>query len=376
MEVGKNVKLSLEGESTLVLKVDLTQTFGESSTGKSITVASGNLQLGTSGIRLGLNVYTKLKEKFDKAGLKDWKDPGGENIEWSLNGTILTMKCDVTKEGSESKNGSSILIASTRGPRKLAKSNVTVGLNVTTNGKTEINPAKMMTGAPSHNMKLEADPQKKIIRAIIGFNKTFTEKVKSGNSYMISSSLGAYQCPDPFKDLKLTFTMTCKDSKMKTEPASKPAPLSANCRGVTYTMSPEGIMTILMDATGDYGETSSGVSTTVASATGKLACGNGNVTLTLYRRDPDKKLPSKATDVKESGKKRSASKALPAPFSKIKKIVKEFVDADESEDLTIGTIRRALCKKQKWDDEDPELKKAFKKAITEVYDEDEDGEDE
>jgi len=57
----KNVDMQLDGD-TLVIKVDLTKDFGESKSGKSITIASteGNVAVpGHEEIKIGLNVYRK-----------------------------------------------------------------------------------------------------------------------------------------------------------------------------------------------------------------------------------------------------------------------------------------------------------------------------
>jgi hypothetical protein len=55
----KNVQMKVEG-NTLTIKVDLTQDFGTSSSGKSVTVAStaGNVSVpGHEEIKVGLNIY-------------------------------------------------------------------------------------------------------------------------------------------------------------------------------------------------------------------------------------------------------------------------------------------------------------------------------
>lgn len=53
-----NVKQTIKGNK-LILEIDLSETHGASSSGKSITVAStkGNKDVGKDGIKFGLNVY-------------------------------------------------------------------------------------------------------------------------------------------------------------------------------------------------------------------------------------------------------------------------------------------------------------------------------
>ena len=57
----KNVEMSVQGQE-LIIKVDLSQSFGRSSSGKSLIIASteGNQPIsGNETIKIGLNVYKK-----------------------------------------------------------------------------------------------------------------------------------------------------------------------------------------------------------------------------------------------------------------------------------------------------------------------------
>ena len=56
----KNVELKVE-ENILTIKVDLTKTFGPSSSGKTIIIASteGNVAIPDRDEKIGLNVYRK-----------------------------------------------------------------------------------------------------------------------------------------------------------------------------------------------------------------------------------------------------------------------------------------------------------------------------
>ncbi len=57
----KNVEMTVDGD-ILTMKVDLSKEFGESSSGKSIIIASseGNQSVPENeGIKIGLNVYKK-----------------------------------------------------------------------------------------------------------------------------------------------------------------------------------------------------------------------------------------------------------------------------------------------------------------------------
>jgi len=57
----KNVEFSVNGD-VLTIKVDLSKTYGKSSSGKSTIIASteGNVSVpGKDEVKIGLNVYTK-----------------------------------------------------------------------------------------------------------------------------------------------------------------------------------------------------------------------------------------------------------------------------------------------------------------------------
>ena len=57
----KNVEMTVEG-STLTIKVDISKDYGESKSGKSITIASteGNISIPDhEDIKIGLNIYRK-----------------------------------------------------------------------------------------------------------------------------------------------------------------------------------------------------------------------------------------------------------------------------------------------------------------------------
>jgi hypothetical protein len=62
-KVGTNIELEVEGD-TLVIRVNLKETHGVTTSGKSIKIASseGNVSVpGREDIKVGLNVYTPKK---------------------------------------------------------------------------------------------------------------------------------------------------------------------------------------------------------------------------------------------------------------------------------------------------------------------------
>jgi hypothetical protein len=61
MKLMKNIEMTVDG-NILTMKIDITKDYGESKSGKSITIASteGNISLpDNEDIKIGVNVYRK-----------------------------------------------------------------------------------------------------------------------------------------------------------------------------------------------------------------------------------------------------------------------------------------------------------------------------
>lgn len=126
MEMAKDNK-------TLVIKADLTQEFGVSSSGKSIIIASteGNQAVtGMPTVKVGLNLY-----KPTKAGAVGSFGGWGTNIvgELSKDKKTLTLKVDITQKFGVSSSGKSEIIASTGGNISIdGHPEMKLGLNIYT----------------------------------------------------------------------------------------------------------------------------------------------------------------------------------------------------------------------------------------------------
>lgn len=53
-----------------------------------------------------------------------------KNIDMKVEGNILTVKIDLSKDYGESSSGKSIIIASTEGNQSVPESNAKIGINV------------------------------------------------------------------------------------------------------------------------------------------------------------------------------------------------------------------------------------------------------
>ncbi|MHB1152074.1 MAG: hypothetical protein ACYCWE_09745 [Eubacteriales bacterium] len=53
-----------------------------------------------------------------------------KNVKMTLNGDILTIEVDLTKDFDKSSSGKSIVIATTEGNRPVGKDDIKIGLNI------------------------------------------------------------------------------------------------------------------------------------------------------------------------------------------------------------------------------------------------------
>jgi hypothetical protein len=122
----KNVEMEISGD-ILTLKMDLTKDFGPSKSGKTIIVASteGNKTVPGRDEKIGLNVYRQESKKGKIGRRRSFK-----NVELELQGEILRITVDLSKELGPSKSGKTTIIASTEGNQTVFGREEKIGLNV------------------------------------------------------------------------------------------------------------------------------------------------------------------------------------------------------------------------------------------------------
>ncbi len=122
----KNVELEVDGDK-LTVTVDLSKEFGPSKSGKTVIIAStvGNKRIPGREERIGLNVYKDRDKRGAKGHKKEFK-----NIGASVEGDILTLSVDLSKDLGPSKSGQTILIASTGGNQLVFDRDEKIGLNI------------------------------------------------------------------------------------------------------------------------------------------------------------------------------------------------------------------------------------------------------
>jgi hypothetical protein len=122
----KNAELSVEG-TLLTITVDLSKELGPSKSGKTTIVASseGNKSVPGSLEKIGLNIYRQESKRAVKGRRQSFK-----NVEMDVNGDILTIKVDLSKEFGPSRSGKTIIVASTEGNQLVYGREEKIGLNV------------------------------------------------------------------------------------------------------------------------------------------------------------------------------------------------------------------------------------------------------
>ncbi len=122
----KNVEMEVSGD-ILTLTTDLTKDFGPSKSGKTIIVASteGNKSVPGREEKIGLNIYRQESKKGKIGRRRSFK-----NVELELQGEILRITVDLSKELGPSKSGKTTIIASTEGNQTIYGREEKIGLNV------------------------------------------------------------------------------------------------------------------------------------------------------------------------------------------------------------------------------------------------------
>lgn len=122
----KNVEMRVAGD-LLTVTIDLSKEFGASKSGKTIIVASteGNKSVPGRDEKIGLNVYRQESKKGSQGRRRSFK-----NVETEVQGDVLKLTVDLSKELGPSKSGKTIIIASTEGNQAVYGRDERIGLNV------------------------------------------------------------------------------------------------------------------------------------------------------------------------------------------------------------------------------------------------------
>ncbi len=126
-----NLELNMKGD-TLELVFDNTKEFGLSKTEKTIIVATSRGGRGIKGTDLHMTM-TAYKFPNSKATAKyksKRKQKDVQNIAISISGDITTMTIDMSKDFGTSASGKSVIVASSRGNKRLENTNIYYGLNI------------------------------------------------------------------------------------------------------------------------------------------------------------------------------------------------------------------------------------------------------
>ncbi len=151
-----NVILEMRGKK-MVIKFDLTTELGPSAKGKTILVANskGGRRIEGTDISFGLIAYKYPEQHRFKAKQKR----EFYNIDVQVEGDIVKLTIDITKDFGLSSTGKSVIIASSRGNQPIEGTYILFGLNVYKKRKTTI---PQSTKKPKANIVEEFPSQYKI----------------------------------------------------------------------------------------------------------------------------------------------------------------------------------------------------------------------
>ncbi len=121
-----NLQLAVSGD-ILTVTVDLSKEHGPSKSGKTTIVAStlGNKPIPGRSEFIGLNIYKQETKRRATGRRNEFK-----NLVMAVEGDILTLTIDLSKEFGPSKSGRTIIIASSEGNQLVYGRSEKIGLNV------------------------------------------------------------------------------------------------------------------------------------------------------------------------------------------------------------------------------------------------------
>ena len=358
----KNCDVAFDGKR-LTMAVDLTKTFGESSSGKTIIVAGCNAGLGGSGVKMNFNCYHKLDKAFNKGGLSMFDAPTVNekmnNVEMEIDGHTLRVVIKLSVDGEE--KGDKTFLASTTGNRALGKSNITVGLNCyypTAKGR---DLSKVSVGQPGwENITVLPAAACGKDEIVLEIDTGAEGTAKPGKGQQVACSGGhAVVSGHSGYTVNLAVMTAAKNDKVPT--VRSRAATNEKAQGVEYTHS-DGKLRFYLDKTGDYGETGSGLSVAVANTRGRVD-GLGNLTamVGLYKKT-GKKAERKPSATASKGEKRSREESG-LSYGRVKKVVKAYLDKTDGD---ISLKKAVEYVKRKTGSEQDNLKSEVKRAVVEV----------
>lgn len=141
-----NLELKMK-ENELELIFDNTKEFGLSKTGKTIIVATsrGGRRINGTDLNFTMSAYKYPDSKATTDYKSKRKQKDVQNITISIAEDITTMTIDMSQDFGTSASGKSIIIASSRGNKRLESTNVYYGLNIykmiTNKKRTNLRPS-------------------------------------------------------------------------------------------------------------------------------------------------------------------------------------------------------------------------------------------
>jgi len=274
---------------------DVTQSFGLSSTGKTMIISStaGARPIGATKASLGLNCFMNpnkgkevnlrlLKEAFDKGGFDRVKGMQItlENEKW--------VRCSIglNETQGSTKTGSSKMIATTSGILPFGKTGVSLGINCTV--KTEIDLTQISSASTcviKHNNVTFSTKGQKVILTIP------TRGVKMGASAkgksLLASTISGGQLFAELDNLIVTLYVMVKggSAEPSLRPETTPVAIGKN---IMVSVSNDLVVTLEIDSSAPSTLSSTGMTTNIASSPRGTMIPNSNLSVLLqaYRKVP------------------------------------------------------------------------------------------
>jgi len=347
----RNVRVGFFG-SFMRVAFDASQDYGPSSSGRTRSIASscGNRSLGTSGLAVCLNAWYKEEQPANlellAKGLSNYQ---GSNIKGVCQGKFAIFTVDLTVDGTPGF-GARVLrtIATTNGNRPIGESNVSVLLllYVTQGKKLDLSGLPTTTSlsvGPWPGPNWVVTLEERVVLISVDCSRVnegrlqFKEKIPNkGKKANIIAEHGSFPLVLGDAGVNLTFQISMHDDSIKImEERKEWVPIVASKKdgtvqkGVFYRCC-EGKLLFKLDPEGNFGISTSGLSSVVATTGGRVSIPGTNMLsmINAFRKiqGAQRSEESKESELK---KRKARAKSLAIERKAKRSGVKKKVAAEE-----------------------------------------------
>lgn len=355
----RNVRVGFFG-SLFKIAFDASKDFGLSSSGRTRSIAStcGNRSLGTSGVALSLNAWYKENPNLERLadGLKDFQFT---NLTPMCQGNFAIFTADLTVIGKIGA-GARVMrqIATTNGNQLIGETNVSLGLLLYQINGTTLDLSGLPTTTslslgpwpgPNWKVTLEEDNLALIDVDYSGYNEgnlEFREKTHKGSTTGKKAKIVAEHGSFPLvlgdAGANLTFQISTKSDAIQVKEETRDwVPIYAEKKdGVVqkgiYLRCFEGKLLFRLDLKGDFGASTSGLSSIVASTGGRVSIPGTNMLamINLFRKIQGAQRSNESQAFEKKKRTAREKKLAEQRQSKVKEVKKAKKEADSEKILS------------------------------------------